>query len=251
MTFSCTLAKNYSGQNVTGWLLSEKLDGVRALWDGKCLKSRNGKTFHCPSWFTESFPSVQLDGELFTSRNCFQKTVGFVKKLYPIAKEWKQITYVVFDSPSIDAPFRIRSELISANVRSSGFIKPLQHLVCLNQKHLFEVYHELLSQGAEGVMIRNPNSSYEYKRTSNLLKLKPNLDDEAIVIGYQEGTGKHKGRLGSLVCKWNEVIFNIGTGFSDEERENPPKIGELITFKYQSLTDSGVPRFPAFLEERR
>jgi DNA ligase-1 len=72
-------------------------------------------------------------------------------------------------------------------------------------------------------------------------------DDEAVVIGHLAGAGRHKCRLGALQVRLaNGTEFAIGTGLSDKERENPPAIGMTVTFKYQELSDGGVPRFPSF-----
>jgi DNA ligase-1 len=74
-------------------------------------------------------------------------------------------------------------------------------------------------------------------------------DAEALVVGYEPGKGKHVGVMGALRvenCK-DGVKFKLGTGFNDEDRRNPPPIGSTVTYKYQELTDAGVPRFPIFL----
>jgi DNA ligase-1 len=96
-------------------------------------------------------------------------------------------------------------------------------------------------------MLRQPKSNYVAGRSSTLLKVKSFKDDEAVVIGHEAGAGKHKGRLGALRVKLpNGTEFSIGTGFSDKERESPPPIGATVVFRYQELSDGGVPRFPSF-----
>lgn len=86
------LAKNYEPtnfKNVKGWLMSEKLDGVRCYWNGKQMYSRNGNLFYPPKWFKELLPkNLALDGELWTKRDDFQKVVSYVKKHEPIDDEW-------------------------------------------------------------------------------------------------------------------------------------------------------------------
>jgi DNA ligase-1 len=68
-----------------------------------------------------------------------------------------------------------------------------------------------------------------------------------VVIGHQPGTGRHKGRLGAILVRLaSGKEFAIGTGFSDKERERPPAVGSTVTFKYQELSDGGVPRFPSY-----
>lgn len=67
-------AKNYdnSKHNITNWYMSEKLDGIRAYWNGKELLSKNGNKIYAPSWFTKDFPPFELDGELWTKREDFE-----------------------------------------------------------------------------------------------------------------------------------------------------------------------------------
>ena len=100
-------------------------------------------------------------------------------------------------------------------------------------------------------MLRQPGSLYEARRSSTLLKVKRFHDAEATVLEHLPGAGRHKGRLGALAVQLPDgTNFSVGTGFSDAQRENPPSIGSTITFRYQELTDGGVPRFPSFVRVR-
>ena len=100
-------------------------------------------------------------------------------------------------------------------------------------------------------MLRQPGSPYEAGRSSTLLKVKTFHDAEAIVIGHEPGAGRHKGRLGALSVRLpSGIMFSVGTGFSDKERGNPPAVGSAITFRYQELSDAGVPRFPSYVGVR-
>lgn len=242
------LAKTYKDQSVSGWLLSEKLDGVRAIWTGSKLVSRNGNVFDAPAWFTGQLPAgVVLDGELFAGRRMFQKTVGSVRKQTPIDDEWRALRYCVFDAPEAPGGFEKRLEVCRAAIIGSSVAELVEQVVCKGPHHLRQFAAELAAQGAEGVMLRKPGSAYEATRSANLLKYKHTDSDEAQVIGYQEGKGRHIGRLGALVCRWKEVVFNVGTGLSDLAREAPPAVGQKITFAFNGLTDDGVPRFPVFV----
>jgi len=127
----------------------------------------------------------------------------------------------------------------------------LDHARCDGIVHLREELARVEGLGGEGLMLRQPGSKYIAGRSSTLLKVKTFHDTEARVIGHAPGTGKHKGRLGALVCELpSGARFNVGTGFSDAEREAPPKLGAVITFRYQELSEDGVPRFPSFVGER-
>ncbi len=97
-------------------------------------------------------------------------------------------------------------------------------------------------------MLRAPGSHYAIGRSPTLLKAKSFRDGEARVIGHQPGTGRHRGRLGALLVQLaNGVQFAVGTGLSDAERSAPPPLGTVITFRYQELSDAGVPRFPSYV----
>ena len=90
---------------------------------------------------------------------------------------------------------------------------------------------------------------YEKGRTNNLLKVKTFFDDEATVIGHNFNKEK---KFKSLILKLkNGIIFNLGGGFSDKQRENPPKIGEIVSFKYYGFTKNGKPKFASFLRIRK
>jgi predicted DNA-binding WGR domain protein len=124
-------------------------------------------------------------------------------------------------------------------------------VLCEGFDHLREELARVEALGGEGLMLRQPGSKYVAGRSTTLLKVKTFHDAEATVVGHAEGSGRHKGRLGALICELpGGIRFNVGTGFSDAERENPPDIGAVITFRYQELSDDGVPRFPLWVGER-
>ena len=102
------LAKKWEGQDMdpTNWLMSEKLDGVRGVWTGNNLYSRNKNRFFAPDFFVKGWPNVQLDGELWVARDKFQRTVSYVKKHVPIDEEWEQVVYCVYDCPGLNLPFK-------------------------------------------------------------------------------------------------------------------------------------------------
>jgi len=106
-------------------------------------------------------------------------------------------------------------------------------------------------EGGEGLMLRKKTSLYRGGRSSELLKVKSSKDDEAVVKSHASGRGKHEGRLGAVVVK-NRAgkSFKVGSGFTDAQRVNPPPIGSVITYRYNELTNEGIPRFPVFVRIR-
>jgi DNA ligase-1 len=236
----------------TGWWMSEKLDGIRAYWDGEAFVSRLGNKFFAPDWFIEDLPADTLDGELWVGRKLFQKTTSIVRS-GAAGQEWKTVQYVVFDAPNAKGGFEDRIAHAEKVLARAGcaHARFLEHVKCEGFDHLREELKRVEGLGGEGLMLRKPGSKYEVGRSSSLLKVKTFHDAEARVIGHAPGTGKHKGRLGALICELADgVTFNVGTGFSDAEREAPPQIGGLITFRYQELSNDGVPRFPSYVGER-
>lgn len=243
------LAKPYESQDPKGWLMSEKLDGVRAIWTGSEFLSRNGNPFFAPEWFTAQLPACRLDGELWIGRGLFQSTVGVVRKKAPVDSEWQRVVFCVFDAPDAPGGFEARLDYCR-QVVVGGFARVVEQVVCRGASHLSEFFSDLVAVGAEGVMLRKPGSAYEAKRSGCLLKYKPVDSAEAVIVDHKPGEGRHLGRLGALVCRWKGVVFSVGTGFDDFLRENPPAIGRKVTFLFNGLTDGGVPRFPVFLMER-
>lgn len=245
------LAKSWDGNlNPTGWWMSEKLDGVRAYWNGKDFISRLGNVFHAPDWFKEGLPKEPLDGELWIGRGNFQLLVGTVKRHVP-NENWKKVRYVVFDAPCLNRPFEDRIDELVPLLQKAKYAEELDHVGCEGEGHLHDRLVKMTAQGGEGLMLREPESLYVGKRSSTLLKVKKFLDAEATVIGHQPGKGKHTGRLGALICVLPDgTEFDIGTGFTDKERENPPKIGSTVTVKFQELSRDGVPRFPSYVSVR-
>jgi DNA ligase-1 len=232
--------------------MSEKLDGIRAYWDGETFVSRLGNRFLAPDWFTADLPADTLDGELWVGRKLFQKTTSIVRSGAG-GDEWRRVQYVVFDAPNAKGGFEDRLAHAQKVLQKAGapHARWLEHVKCDGFDHLREELRRVEALGGEGLMLRKPASSYEVGRSSSLLKVKTFHDAEARVIGHAPGTGKHAGRLGALVCELaGGVTFNVGTGFSDQERESPPSIGAIITFRYQELSNDGVPRFPSFVGER-
>ena len=236
--------------DLTDWWMSEKLDGVRAYWDGQRFLSRQGNEFLAPEWFVRALPPTPLDGELWIDRQKFQRTVSVVRR-QDRGHAWKEIKYVVFDAPAQPGPFEDRvgylHDQLGALVAETN-IRLHEQIRCQGAEHLRNELARIEAAGGEGLMLREPASTYAVGRSSTLLKVKQFHDAEATVMEHSPGKGKHKGRLGALVVQLPDgKVFSVGTGFSDAERRSPPAIGSVITFRYQELSDGGVPRFPSYL----
>jgi DNA ligase 1 len=248
------LAQQYkSGIDVTQYLISEKYDGVRAMWDGKQLYTRQGNTINAPAWFTKDLPKTPLDGELWLARHQFDALSGAVRKDVPIDAEWQHITYNIFELPNASGDFQSRAKRIVEIVKKAN----LKHLKAVEQFRLKDEnalnlrLAQVVKNGGEGLMLHRADAMYETGRSAALIKLKPLYDADATVVAHTAGKGKYTGKLGALVVETPEGIrFKLGTGLSDNERENPPKIGSLVTYTYKGKTKNGKPKFARFLRVR-
>jgi DNA ligase 1 len=247
------LAERWDGAlDPAGWWMSEKLDGVRAYWDGKTFLSRLGNPFLAPDWFTAGLPATPLDGELWAGRKQFQRAVSIVRR-QDRGDAWREISFVVFDAPALDAPFEERLQQARTLLQAVGLahVYVHEHHACGGIEALRAELARVEGLGGEGLMLRQPGSRYVCGRSSTLLKVKNFHDAEARVVEHLPGEGRHKGRLGALLVEAADgTRFSVGTGFSDAERASPPAMGSVITYRYQELSTAGVPRFPSYVGVR-
>jgi DNA ligase-1 len=239
--------KEYENQDPKGWWMSEKLDGVRAVWNGRTLVSKNGNEFNAPNWFIEDLPDgAVLDGELWEGYGKFQKTVATVRA---DNGNWGRIKFMVFDVVSEGVVYEKRMARLTG-LKRPAHCRIVDQKLCRDRQHLNEYESGILISGGEGVMLRRAGSLYDYEKSSNLLRMKKFQTDEAVVTGYTEGKGKHAGRIGALICEYMGKTFKLGTGITNRMRELPPETGSLVTFSFIGLTDAGKPRHASFLIER-
>jgi DNA ligase-1 len=195
---------------------------------------------------------VPLDGELWLDRKAFQRTVSIVRR-QDQSDHWRQITFVVFDAPAATGPFEARQKSLVEMFDQSflPYARVLEQERCGGIGHLRTELARVESLGGEGLMLREPGSSYEAGRSPTLLKVKTFHDAEGRVVEHLAGKGRYAGRLGAVVVELpSGLTFSVGTGFTDAQRQTPPPVGSIITFRYQELTDRGVPRFPSFVRVR-
>lgn len=237
--------------NPTGYLVSEKLDGVRALWNGTSLRFRSGRTVAAPAWFIAKLPaSTPLDGELWLARGQFDALSGMVRKAQPIDADWQRIQYMVFELPAGEGSFDQRAAQLLTIVRQADWpqLRAVEQFRVANFAALQAKLKTTTTAGGEGLMLHLASAPVTTGRSNVLLKLKPVQDAEAIVVGYVAGKGKYQGMLGALDMQAaNGTRFKIGTGLSDAQRKNPPTIGSNVTYTFNDTTPTGKPRFARFL----
>jgi DNA ligase-1 len=238
--------------DVGDYWVSEKLDGVRARWDGSHLVSRGGYHFAAPSWFTGKFPPQPLDGELWIARGRYEEVSGIVRKMTP-HEGWKQVRLMVFDLPQRQGKFTRRLQSMRQLVEQSAspYLALIRQYRVADNDVLMRRLQSVIDDGGEGLMLHRATALYRNGRSSDLLKLKKFSDAEATVIGYRPGKGKFAGMTGSLKVRNDDgIVFFVGSGLTMQQRAEPPPISSRITYRYQGFTRKGVPRFAVFLRER-
>lgn len=238
---------------VTAYLVSEKYDGARALWDGQSLRFRSGNPVQAPTWFIEALPKQALDGELWLGRGQFDQLSAIVRRTQPIDDEWRRVRYMVFELPGADGPFRQRAEQIRDLLARLDvpWLQAVDQQTVADLNELTLRFNESVRNGAEGLMLHRADAPYVTGRSDVLLKLKPTLDAEATVVGYEPGRGKLAGLIGALKMQTAEgKIFSLGSGLPRAVRLEPPPLGTRITYRYQEMGKSGLPRFPRYWRVR-
>jgi DNA ligase-1 len=245
------LAQDYPpGTNPARYLVSEKFDGVRAVWDGKVLVFRSGRSIAAPAWFTARLPAIALDGELWLARGQFEVLSGIVRKATPVDDEWRRVQYLVFELPGGPGRFADRAQRLREVVQAVNWpqLQAVEQFSVADAPALQRKLAEVVQSGGEGLVLHRADAPYLTGRNPALLKLKPQQDAEAKVIAHVPGKGKYAGLLGALAVQAEDGRrFKIGTGLTDTLRNNPPPVGSTITYTYQGRTAQGVPRFAAFL----
>lgn len=233
--------------------VSEKLDGVRGYWDGKRLLTRGGTPVNPPDWFTADWPEAPLDGELWLGRDRFAETSAIVRTEKPVDAEWREMRFMVFDLPAHDEPFTQRLRALKKLLAQADveWLHPVEQFRVADHDALQSKMKTVVVAGGEGLMLHRGESLYAAGRSDDLLKVKPHRDAEAKVIAHLPGNGKYEGMMGSLLVERPDGLrFRLGTGFTDEQRAQPPAVGAWVTYRYSGLTKNGIPRFARFLRVR-
>ncbi|WP_225862259.1 DNA ligase [Ideonella benzenivorans] len=236
-----------------GFLVSEKFDGVRALWDGQHLRFRGGGVVAAPAWFLARLPARPLDGELWLGYGRFDEVSALLRRADPDDLGWRALQFRVFELPGAPGSFAARAQQIEALVAETAWPQlvavaqqPLADLTALRQR-----LAAVLAAGGEGLVLHRADAPYVTGRVEVLYKLKPVQDGEAVVIGHLPGRGKYEGLVGALrVRDETGQVFLLGSGLSDAQRRQPPAVGTRVTYSWRGRTATGLPRFATLLRVR-
>lgn len=202
----------YAGQDVRGWLASEKLDGVFARWSGGALFNKEWRVMVAPAAVTAGQPDGE--GEIWHPAG-LERVQGCLSWTADDAR-WQGVRFIAH--ATIPA-------------------KPVS-----GADAAFALMEQVVAKGGEGIVLKSP-------QTGEMLKIKPVADDEATVVGYAPGSGRNAG-IGSLVLARGQQSFKLSVGLSHRDRLNPPPVGSRITFAFDGMTRNGLPRNARFMRVR-
>lgn len=248
------MANTYQGhETLADYWVSEKYDGIRGIWDGHQLLSRSGKTLNPPSWFVQNWPTTPFEGELWAGRGQFEHAASVIQQKQAPDNAWRTLRFMAFDVPTSAHRFSERFQLYQGIVKQIGtsWVQAVAQSHVPSHVALKTLLNQTVQQGGEGLVLHRRDSKYQRGRNTDVVKVKPHEDAEAQVVGHERGQGKHAQRTGALQLVTPQGLhFKVGTGLSDEQRENPPAIGQWVTYRYRGLTDKGIPRFASFVRIR-
>jgi len=241
------------GSDPAAYWVSEKLDGVRAIWDGQQLRFRSGRPLMAPDWFTAFLPAIALDGELWLGRGTFDRLSAAVRRETPVEAQWRQVVYQVFDLPGHGGTFseRLLSMKAVLAARSAPWVQALPQFCLAIASALALQLQQVVQGGGEGLVLHHADALWQAGRSDFLHKLKVAQDEDARVVGHVPGKGRLNGRVGALLLEMpSRQRFAMGSGLTDAQREKPPEVGAWVTYRFRDRTPSGLPRFASFLRER-
>lgn len=247
-------------------IVQRKFDGVRCLAilnaDGTVkLMSRKGKEFPHLNHIRKSIATANsdtnlvIDGELYSDTLTFQELVGLVRRvtLKPgNDKQMLEVSLRVYDCIDLqkEPDFVERYEVIKRVTADAEYLSLVENTFVSKEAEIHAAQAKFVEEGYEGAMVRNLKGAYRIgKRSADLQKVKTFLDGEYRIVDYTEGTGNEKGCV-IWVCETPEGRqFRVRPRGTQHVRKALFKygqdyVGEVLTVRYQELTDDGVPRFP-------
>jgi DNA ligase-1 len=251
------------------WCAQLKLNGSRCIATKDGLFTRTGEKYlSVPHIFEdlkpvfEKNPDIVLDGELFNDeyRQQLNELMKLVRKTVNITPEdlvkSEQIVqyhvYDLYDPNNPDFPYDTRKGeamrmCFDANTK---YVKNVDtYYLSLNcPDYLNQVYQAALNCGHEGIMLRHRYAPYENKRSKNLLKLKPEMDDECVILNVLEGEGNWSAKCKTFTVEWSGKVFDASLKGSMEDATNiwnnkEQWIGRRVKFLYNDLTGLKIPNF--------
>ena len=270
----CSLAKVFEGTELPfaeTWA-EKKYDGLRGIIDvtAGTAVTRTGMDIPNADLIIAElqrcgqFGNMVLDGELLANDWNLSQSIVKTQTLHP---ERHQLRFHVFDMVSQAewdakhsfAALRVRNEMLAwRHGRSALELTILtEHTVLHSMQELNDVLKAHVAAGYEGIMLKDANARYAFKKSGVWLKKKPIKEDDFTIIEAYEGKGRLVGMLGGFVIKLGTIVSEVGTGFTDDQRvalwcdwKNGELIGRICEVHYQELTVDNKLRFPSFYRMR-
>ncbi len=248
------LANRYRpGTRLADYWVSEKMDGVRAYWDGRQFWSRAGARILAPAWFTANWPREPLDGELWAGRGHFDKAAALVRPQPAPDAAWREVRFMVFDLPARTGSFTERLGVLNGVLSNvdSPWVRPVAQTRVDSHAALAVRLRAVVRDGGEGLILHRGNAPYAAGHSDDLLKLKPYEDADARVVALLPGRGKASGSVVALIAETPAgKRFQLADGLDDFTLQRPPPVGSWISYRLAGMQADGTPRAPSFLRER-
>jgi len=254
------------------FIVQPKLDGdrCRVLIEAnnvRMLSSEENEITHVPhllDFFNQVFhPTIELDGELYCHGMQHEEIHGIASRRVNYHSNMEALEYHIFDVITNQPQHKRLTALRDINLLLKVYPQRPVHVVPFevaeNLDDVLRIYDKFVSQGYEGIIVRDHAAGYVRKRSTQVMKFKPKKEDYYVIVGSVEEvsiSGEKKNSLGALICRANEgeELFNVGTGFTQEVRrtlwqKRTSLVGKVVRVAYQHITSGrGVPRFPVFCE---
>ena len=278
------LAQKFEGVKYPYSLYSRKLDGLRAYYKDGVAISRTNKPHkteplaHITAQLKQfvDYDTWVYDGEIIylnpDGTEDFTKAISLARSDNR-TPECDNLYYCIFDmiqkeafenkTPDVatfkDEYTRMKAHLGIVEEKRDWYVTSQPNILLLKQVDetgLEELQQNRIKYNYEGIMIRNADAHYEYKRSNNIRKIKEMQDTEVKLLGMEAGTGKFANTLGAMVADYNGYELKIGSGFSDEQRKHywqhrDEYVGKYVKVKYfeKTVNQQGGEslRFPIFL----
>jgi DNA ligase-1 len=221
---------DYHDENPEGWFMSEKLDGMRAYWDGERFWSKNMSIIDVPESFTAGFPTFPVDGELWGGYEKIDSTVYALKQACRKKKrniDWSNIKFCAFDAPQEEGSYDKRHLFLQNNLSQCCNISLIPMQKCGGHDHLHQHLAEILDKGGEGIILYHPATPYQPGRTRNVLKFKKYFEASVTFSHVKRDSY-------NLVCKQENgklIYLKCTRGFC----LSPPEVGEKILVRHQGI----------------
>lgn len=262
------LYKDYHDEiNIEEWLMQCKLNGMRCIATKNGLFTRKGEKYvSCPHIeealrpFFDKHPEAVLDGELFNNglRQQLNEISKLIRKTVHITaedldKSRNLVHYYIYDGYGFgldkEHPYHERKQWIDSNIIGKyTHVMKVEDFDLESKEDLDKKYQSLVDDGQEGAILRHKKMKYEHKRSKNLLKVKPEDDDEAKIVNISEGTGNWSGTGKIISLSWNGKEFDATFKGTQEQgaqflKDKNKWIGKTVTFLYNGLTGLGTPNY--------